>query len=191
MAEKLINSKVQQRNDTAASWTLANPILLRGEIGIEYDTGKIKIGDGSSKWTALPYIGVGITQADVLNFTYPIGSIKMTVTAENPGEKIGGVWERWGNGRVPIAVDENDTDLASAELTGGEKEHTLTEEEIPSHSHDAELPISGESELGGKNGISEMAIGGTVTVSTEAVGGGKAHNNLPPFITCYFWKRTA
>ena len=49
MAEKLINSKVQQRNDTAANWTLANPILLRGEIGIEYDTGKIKIGDGSSK----------------------------------------------------------------------------------------------------------------------------------------------
>lgn len=45
MAEKLINSKVQQRNDTAANWTLANPILLRGEIGIEYDTGKIKIGD--------------------------------------------------------------------------------------------------------------------------------------------------
>ncbi len=191
MAEKQINSKLQQRNDTAANWLLANPILLRGELGIEYDTGKMKIGDGSSSWAALPYIGVGITQADVLNFTYPIGSIKITVTAENPGEKIGGVWERWGNGRVPIAVDETDADLASAEQTGGEKEHTLTEEEIPSHVHSAELPISGESALGGKNGTNEMAIGGTVNVNTNAVGGGKAHNNLPPFITCYFWKRTA
>lgn len=66
------------------NWLLANPILLRGELGIEYDTGKMKIGDGSSSWAALPYIGVGITQADVLNFIYPIGSIKITVSAENP-----------------------------------------------------------------------------------------------------------
>lgn len=191
MAEKIINSKVQQRNDTAANWKLANPILLRGELGIEYDTGKIKIGDGSSEWTALPYIGVGITQADVLDFSFPVGSIKMTITAENPGRTLGGVWERWGNGRFPIAVDENNADLATAELTGGESEHTLTEAEIPSHSHDVQLPITESAELGGKNGINEMVLSGESTVASATVGGGEPHNNIPPFITCYFWKRTA
>ncbi len=54
MAEKQIYSKLQQRNDTAANWLLANPILLRGELGIEYDTDKMKIGDGNSSWVALP-----------------------------------------------------------------------------------------------------------------------------------------
>ncbi len=59
--EVTINTKHQQRHDTAANWLLVNPILLRGELGVEIDTGKMKIGNGSSKWAALPYLGVGIT----------------------------------------------------------------------------------------------------------------------------------
>lgn len=191
MAEKHINSKVQQRNDTAANWLLANPILLRGELGIEYDTGKMKIGDGSSSWAALPYIGVGITQADVLNFIYPIGSIKITVSAENPGDKIGGTWERWGNGRFPIAVDENNPLTTKAELTGGESEHTLTVEELPSHSHSLNMPIGEIIPSLKNNGQENVIKPETQTFKTTAVGGDKPHNNLPPFITCYFWKRTA
>ena len=45
----------KQRRDTAANWTGANPTLLAGEIGIESDTNKIKIGDGSTAWTSLGY----------------------------------------------------------------------------------------------------------------------------------------
>jgi hypothetical protein len=45
----------KQRRDTAANWTTANPTLLAGEIGIESDTEKIKIGDGSTAWTSLGY----------------------------------------------------------------------------------------------------------------------------------------
>jgi hypothetical protein len=44
-----------QRRDTAANWTSANPTLLAGEIGIESDTNKIKIGTGSTAWTSLTY----------------------------------------------------------------------------------------------------------------------------------------
>ena len=47
------------RNDTAAGWTAANPILLRGEEGAEYDTGKQKVGDGTTAWNLLPYSGGG------------------------------------------------------------------------------------------------------------------------------------
>ena len=48
MAERTINSKVQQRNDTAANWLLVNPVLLRGELGIELDTGNAYFWDGSA-----------------------------------------------------------------------------------------------------------------------------------------------
>ena len=47
--------KMAQRRDTAANWTSANPTLLAGEIGIESDTNKIKLGTGSTSWTSLGY----------------------------------------------------------------------------------------------------------------------------------------
>ena len=47
--------QIQLRNDTAAAWTAANPILAQGEIGIESDTKLIKVGDGITNWNALEY----------------------------------------------------------------------------------------------------------------------------------------
>lgn len=47
--------KMAQRRDTAANWTSSNPTLLAGEIGIESDTNKIKLGTGSTSWTSLSY----------------------------------------------------------------------------------------------------------------------------------------
>lgn len=46
---------IQLRRATAASWTSVNPILALGEVGIETDTYKFKVGDGTSLWAALPY----------------------------------------------------------------------------------------------------------------------------------------
>lgn len=56
MANKTIN-KIQLllRHDTASNWTLANPTLAAGEVGIETDTHKIKVGDGSTAWADLAY----------------------------------------------------------------------------------------------------------------------------------------
>ncbi len=48
-------TRMQQRRGTASQWTGANPILAAGEIGFETDTGKFKIGNGSSAWSALNY----------------------------------------------------------------------------------------------------------------------------------------
>lgn len=47
--------QIQLRNDTAANWTSANPVLAQGEMGVELDTLKFKIGDGIDNWTELPY----------------------------------------------------------------------------------------------------------------------------------------
>jgi hypothetical protein len=49
--------QLQYRRDTAANWTSANPTLLSGEPGYETDTGRFKIGDGTTAWTSLAYYG--------------------------------------------------------------------------------------------------------------------------------------
>lgn len=54
--------KIALRNDTAANWTSANPILLKGEIGIEIDTNKFKVGDGTTNWVSLDYFMGDITE---------------------------------------------------------------------------------------------------------------------------------
>ncbi len=54
-------TSIQLRNDTAANWTLANPTLGPGEIGVETDTLKIKVGNGNTTWTSLPYLGLSST----------------------------------------------------------------------------------------------------------------------------------
>jgi hypothetical protein len=50
--------QIQFRNDTAANWTSADPVLAQGELGLESDTGQFKIGDGSDSWTELSYGGI-------------------------------------------------------------------------------------------------------------------------------------
>lgn len=55
-----INSIIQLKRDSAADWTSNNPTLEAGRLGIEYDTGRFKIGDGTTAWTSLPYYGTKI-----------------------------------------------------------------------------------------------------------------------------------
>ena len=56
MAEKTINARIQCKIDTAENWKTNNPVLLVGELGIESDTNLIKVGDGTTSWTSLPYL---------------------------------------------------------------------------------------------------------------------------------------
>ena len=62
MADTQLKTRILLRNDTATAWTTANPVLMKGEIGIETDTNKFKIGDGLKAWSALSYVG---TQVEV------------------------------------------------------------------------------------------------------------------------------
>lgn len=62
MSDRTLNIKnLQLRNDTAANWTSKNPVLLKGEFGIEIDTNKVKVGNGVDTWTNLAYITVDIS----------------------------------------------------------------------------------------------------------------------------------
>lgn len=71
----------------------------------------------------------------LLDLIYPIGSIYMSVRDTNPADFLGGTWERWGQGCVPVGVDENDTIFEKAENKGGEQKHQLITSEMPNHRH--------------------------------------------------------
>lgn len=124
---------------------------------------------------------------------YPIGSIYMSIQDTNPSVFFGGVWERIAKGKTLVGVDEKDSDFANSELTGGEKEHTLTISEMPKHTH----PLSNTLIRGGGSyGDLYSAQGGwwesdNKTTQATSVGGDKPHNNLQPYFTCYIFARIA
>lgn len=69
----------QLRRGTAAEWTSANPVLASGEQGYETDTRKIKIGDGTSAWNALPYFAGSASGAVGFDYVQPTPSDTWTV----------------------------------------------------------------------------------------------------------------
>ena len=82
MAATEIKVRMQQRRDTAAGWTSANPTLLNGELGYETDTYRYKLGDGTTLWNALSYVTPdklveGNTEAEVVD-TGSDGHFKVT-----------------------------------------------------------------------------------------------------------------
>ena len=125
---------------------------------------------------------------------YPIGSIYMSVNNTDPSTLFGGTWVSWGAGRVPVGVDTSDNDFSTVEKTGGEKEHTLTVNEMPSHYHRLNTVINGTNAGGSapyRIQTDKYQWGGTgVYPGTDGTGGSQPHNNMQPYITCYMWKRT-
>jgi len=58
-------TRIQKRRDTAANWTAVNPVLAQGEEGLELDTNKEKIGNGTTAWNSLPYKTLGVTPSAI------------------------------------------------------------------------------------------------------------------------------
>lgn len=122
----------------------------------------------------------------------PIGSIYISVNSTNPSTYFGGAWEQIKD-KFLLACGSS---YANG-TTGGEANHTLTVDEIPSHTH----PIySGYGDIGSPTMTSDayryQYWGGnsrgwkTGTLGAGATGGGRSHNNMPPYIAVYVWKRT-
>ena len=126
-----------------------------------------------------------------------VGDIIFSTSDENPSTIYGGTWVAWGKGQVPVGVDASDSDFNTVEKTGGEKEHTLTVDEMPSHSHiqtwNGNIMVGGGSGGESTNGsyLNEGGNGIYPATLTNNVGNSHSHNNLQPYITCYMWKRTA
>lgn len=81
MANTTLDVKIQIRNDTKNNWTTQNPVLLKGEMGVETDTRKFKFGDGVSDWKTLEYASA--TGAIIMN---------KTPTPTDSGYDVGAMW---------------------------------------------------------------------------------------------------
>lgn len=122
---------------------------------------------------------------------FPVGSIFITVINTNPQTFLGGTWVAFGQGRTLVGVDASQTEFSTVQKTGGAKTVTLTVNQIPNHSHT--LDGGGVTVAGGSTYNRPLSAGsGTAGVYvSSSVGGGQAHSNLQPYITVYFWRRTA
>jgi hypothetical protein len=76
--------QIQLRNDTATNWTSANPTLAKGEVGVEIDTNKMKIGTGNLAWADLPYTGIDSQELiPLVSYTHTQGSAETIWTVNH------------------------------------------------------------------------------------------------------------
>ena len=174
--------------------------FLKGGMGIAFG----KVADTEGFDINLPAIFRGKmafdsdAAASMLDYCHPVGTIYETVDENfDPADTWGGKWERI---KDKFLLSAGDTYAAGT--TGGEATHKLTTSEMPSHSHRSYVynssgttswtPTYGAYALtvGSVNNSSPVKTWGA-TVALDKTGGSSAHNNMPPYLAVYVWKRTA
>jgi hypothetical protein len=108
------NVLIEFRRDTAATWTSVNPTLEAGEPGYETDTGKVKIGDGSTDWNSLGYVG-GSSLAVTDGSTTVSPTTEIDFTGATVTDSGGGV----AHVSIPGGGGAGSTEIAYAEITSG------------------------------------------------------------------------
>lgn len=135
--------------------------------------------------------------SELMDKIYPVGSIYMSVNNVSPATFLGGTWVALQNRFLLGAGDSYE-----ANTTGGEASHTLTIDEMPSHDHfpsklngDSDLPIYFDASWG--SSITGQNLGTTTQTTNNGFyfynnpeGGSQPHNNIPPYLAVYMWKRT-
>lgn len=106
MSEQTLKVKtLYLRNDTADTWVEKNPVLAKGEPGVEVDTGKFKLGDGVTSWVGLHYAGVLVSGSEQNGYVTIDGVDTLVYRLPIGGASIGGVKTAAGTGKVSIAAD--------------------------------------------------------------------------------------
>lgn len=112
-----------------------------------------------------------------------MGSIYLSTVATSPGTLFGGTWQRI-QGRFLLCAGSS----YAAGSTGGEAAHTLTVNAMPSHTHNVQGNKASSSYS--RYPVYQAQSTG-LTSATSSAGGGQPHNNMPPYLAVYAWKRTA
>jgi hypothetical protein len=89
-----VNTRLQLRRGSASSWTGTNPILYAGEIGYETDTGRFKIGDGTTSWTTLDYavvVPTGFLAGSGLSVSVAADGSTVTYSLSDPTIQVGDI----------------------------------------------------------------------------------------------------
>lgn len=131
---------------------------------------------------------LGKLQAAIIDKIYPVGSIYMSMNSTDPQTLFGGTWmqleDRFllGAGGTYNGGD-----------TGGEESHTLTLQEMPSHNHAVYSPNAGADNHSAPGFYPDGTVDSTYYAEgsyTSTRGLSQAHNNMPPYLVVFMWKRT-
>ena len=185
-------------------------ITAAGGIGTHKTPGETFM-DGTVKWQVVDdRVSVRLnTLGGIAELIYPVGSIYMSIAPTNPALLFGGTWEILSN-RFLVGAGSKYPPGAQ----GGEEEHQLTMDEMPSHSHSGSTSSAGShshtiasvsATYSGSQKVAQPTTGRrtmyggylgdagnhTHSLSIGSAGGNAAHNNLPPYLAVYMWKRTA
>ena len=115
---------------------------------------------------------------------FPVGAVYISVVNTNPHYLFGGTW-------VQI-TDRFLYCTTTSKTTGGEANHTLTINEMPSHDHYHGCDNLWNWGSGGDRFLNGTANGYTLgTPDGHITGGDQPHNNMPPYFTVYCWYRSA
>ena len=90
-------TQIQLRRGTAAAWTSANPTLAQGEFGVETDTYKLKLGDGTTAWTSLGYYIPTQDLEDLVN---------VVISSETSGQILQYNGTNWVNADIDALPDQ-------------------------------------------------------------------------------------
>ena len=153
---------IQLRRDTAANWTSVDPTLAHGEMGWEIDTSKVKIGDGTTEWTSLPYGGIVGPQGP----QGPQGD-------EGPQGPVGGTGPKGDTGDMGPKGDTGDTGPAGAAgqgvPTGGSTGQALTKASGANYATQwSTLPAASTSVVLTSGQFRRAALTGDVTASENS-----------------------
>lgn len=146
-------------------------------------TGEITVKNSSFSLIQCPNLIVTVDGASVLRDGYAIGDY-VFVDDYNPVARYGGYWEEIAEGTFLMAAGAGGT----ADQTGGEATHTLTIDEMPSHSHELN-DIGLDWSAGPRSNSAQITTASGRVIAVNAVGGGQAHNNLPPYRTTHIYLR--
>lgn len=131
------------------------------------------------------------TVDQILKLVYPVGSIYMSINNVSPATLFGGKWVQI-KGRFLLGA----SDVYKANTTGGEEEHTLTVDEMPTHAHYMATGNAGGDGTWTPNVGSWLVNSVTDDKHTwwgqigmDEAGGSAAHNNMPPYLVVYMWRR--
>lgn len=109
--------KILHRRDTAANFTSTNPTVNEGELCFETDTNKIKVGDGSTTWTSLPYI----TEQSFLDADHTkLDGIETSATADQTGAEIKTAYELEADTNAYTDAEKTQAALQTGTNTGDE-----------------------------------------------------------------------
>ena len=147
-------------------------------------TEEAQAGTATGKWMSPALVKAAI-DALAAKSVFPVGYIYMSVNDTDPSTLFGGTWERIKDKFLLAAGD-----TYAAGSTGGEATHRLTVDEMPSHSHDISNAYGSSGnriQVSWSSFTTPSSLSGVVLNA----GGGQAHNNMPPYLAVYVWKRVA